>query len=466
MIRILSLDDDPGMLELIHLILQPVGYEHRWTTESAEAWAILHAEPVDLLTQDLMRPQLDGWEFYRRLQSDDVLCDLPVLIITARAYQADKPWPPELTAVDGYLVKPFGPLELLAAVEWVLRRHGKTLPLAQQRAALHNLFHLPSKTFTPERLEELVATLQTGERQLRVSAAWELSFFEDERAVNALLNVLEYGDRWIRLSAIRALGHLGDTRAVQALIETLLDETASERAAAALALARIRDQRAVEPLMVALQEDEAADVQAAAAWALGDIGDAQAVEPLIAALLKVKWIAARALIQIGTPVLAPLCRQLHTASQPALRQVVAEVLGQLSDPQATGPLTAALHDVEATVRATAAWYLGFSGDPQAVIPLVLALQDGEATVRRAAARALGRLRDARALEPLCTALQDEDSAVAREAGRALGWLHDPRALPALEQMRQRDHRQTPLGATLSATAEWAIRQLQGGPPPS
>lgn len=121
MTRILCLDDDPDMLDLLRLILQLAGYEALCTVSSSEALRLLRTERVDLLTQDFMRPDMDGWAFLRLMKSDESLCAIPVLGISAgprdfRADQARRMGFDLDRDLAGYVVKPFAPDELIAAV--------------------------------------------------------------------------------------------------------------------------------------------------------------------------------------------------------------------------------------------------------------------------------------------------------------------------------------------------------------
>ncbi|MBN1886499.1 MAG: response regulator [Thermoflexales bacterium] len=136
MTRILSLDDDTAILELIGLILERAGYEHVRTSDSHEALSILCSEPIDLFTQDIMRPDIDGWDFYRLIKSHEILHDIPVLILTCRAQSVDKIVGLQIAGVDGYLTKPFGPRELLTAIERVLEAHCRPKPTEEDRKRL------------------------------------------------------------------------------------------------------------------------------------------------------------------------------------------------------------------------------------------------------------------------------------------------------------------------------------------
>jgi CheY-like chemotaxis protein len=131
MTRILSLDDESQMLDLIRLILERVGYECLGTTDEQGALSILRTQPVDLFTQDFMRPGgMCGVKFLRQLRSDGALRDIPVVGISARARDA-RAKELELAGMDierdldGYIEKPFGPQELLEVIEAALRKREK-----------------------------------------------------------------------------------------------------------------------------------------------------------------------------------------------------------------------------------------------------------------------------------------------------------------------------------------------------
>jgi CheY-like chemotaxis protein len=131
MTRILSLDDESQMLDLLHLILERVGYECLGTTDEQEALSILRTQSIDVFTQDFMRPVgLCGVEFLRKLKSDETLRDIPVVGISARPRDA-RAKELELAGLDmerdlaGYIQKPFGPHELLEVIEAILRKQEK-----------------------------------------------------------------------------------------------------------------------------------------------------------------------------------------------------------------------------------------------------------------------------------------------------------------------------------------------------
>jgi CheY-like chemotaxis protein len=134
MTRILGLDDEPEMVEILRLILERAGYEFIGTTNSQEALAILRTQPADLFIQDFMRPDRpNGWDLLRLMKSDPTLSDIPVLGVSAgprktRAEQLKGLGIDIDRDLEDYVQKPYGPMELLEAVEAVLKRTGKLIP--------------------------------------------------------------------------------------------------------------------------------------------------------------------------------------------------------------------------------------------------------------------------------------------------------------------------------------------------
>lgn len=120
--RILCIDDEPDMIDLIRLILQRKGYEILGATSGPEALALLEREAVDLILLDLMMPEMDGWELYQRLRSNDSTASIPVIVVTAKSQNIDRVLGLHIAKVDDYITKPFTPHELMQAVERVLER--------------------------------------------------------------------------------------------------------------------------------------------------------------------------------------------------------------------------------------------------------------------------------------------------------------------------------------------------------
>jgi two-component system KDP operon response regulator KdpE len=116
--RVLVVDDEKAILELLRATLQPEGYETLGATSGTEALQIMVREQPDIMILDIMMPGIDGFEVLRRLRQ---YSDMPVIMLSARFDMADKVKCLNLGA-DDYITKPFGTLELLARVSAVLRR--------------------------------------------------------------------------------------------------------------------------------------------------------------------------------------------------------------------------------------------------------------------------------------------------------------------------------------------------------
>ncbi len=117
--RILIVDDDPHIREVIRFALVKAGFETEQAVNGAEALARCRQEnPPDLMVLDILMPELDGTEVCRRLRATS---SLPVVFLSSRDEEVDRIVGLELGG-DDYLTKPFSPRELVARVRAVLRR--------------------------------------------------------------------------------------------------------------------------------------------------------------------------------------------------------------------------------------------------------------------------------------------------------------------------------------------------------
>lgn len=134
--KILAVDDDDSIRELLELQLTRNGYEALTAADGREA--LDKASGADLILLDVMLPGIDGFEICRRLKADPVLKAVPIIMLTAKAEEIDKVLGLELGA-DDYLVKPFSIRELLARVKAVLRRSQNSQPAAEQQLIVGEL---------------------------------------------------------------------------------------------------------------------------------------------------------------------------------------------------------------------------------------------------------------------------------------------------------------------------------------
>ncbi len=119
--RILIIEDDKDIVELVRYNLANEGFQVNAAFDGSSGLNSLKKTPPDLLLLDLMLPKLSGLEICREIRRDDSLNRLPILMLTARGEEADRVVGLEMGA-DDYVTKPFSPRELLARVKALLRR--------------------------------------------------------------------------------------------------------------------------------------------------------------------------------------------------------------------------------------------------------------------------------------------------------------------------------------------------------
>ncbi|MBR8828718.1 MAG: response regulator transcription factor [Gomphosphaeria aponina SAG 52.96 = DSM 107014] len=121
--KLLLVDDEPGVLESVKAYLE---YEDNFQVQVAnnanEAWELLEQELPDLVISDIMMPQVDGYQFLKKLREDPRFQALPVLFLTARGMTSDRIQGYQ-AGCDAYLPKPFDPDELEAIVKNLLKRN-------------------------------------------------------------------------------------------------------------------------------------------------------------------------------------------------------------------------------------------------------------------------------------------------------------------------------------------------------
>ena len=112
--RILVVDDEPDLLELVRFNLSQAGFRVETAASGREALEQLRRSPPDLMVLDLMLPDVSGNDICRQVRSDPALADLPILMLTAKSEEVDRVVGFELGA-DDYVPKPFSPRELTPA---------------------------------------------------------------------------------------------------------------------------------------------------------------------------------------------------------------------------------------------------------------------------------------------------------------------------------------------------------------
>ncbi|MGG2054038.1 response regulator transcription factor [Lysinibacillus pakistanensis] len=120
MTKLLVVDDDGYIRELVKVFLQNEGLEVIEATDGVDALSKLAAEKVDMVVMDIMMPNMDGWTLCEEIRSFDT--DLPILMLTAKGETSQKVKGFQL-GTDDYLVKPFEPAELIVRVKSILKRY-------------------------------------------------------------------------------------------------------------------------------------------------------------------------------------------------------------------------------------------------------------------------------------------------------------------------------------------------------
>ena len=193
--KILAVDDEDSIRELLELQLKRNGYE---TLTAADGQAALEqAAKADLVLLDVMLPGIDGFEVCRRFKADPSTQAIPIIMLTAKAEEIDKVLGLELGA-DDYMVKPFSVRELLARIKAVLRRSQVSQPAAEQQLTIGPLvmdFSSYTARIGTERLMltpkeyELLKLLVTNPgrafmRDELLERVWGYEYYGDTRTVD------------------------------------------------------------------------------------------------------------------------------------------------------------------------------------------------------------------------------------------------------------------------------------------
>jgi two-component system alkaline phosphatase synthesis response regulator PhoP len=120
--RVLVVDDEDDLLELVRYNLSKEGYDVACVGSGEEALKAARRQPPDVIVLDLMLPAVDGLEVCRRLKADPRTREIPIIMLTAKSEEADMIAGLDRGA-DDYMAKPFSPRVLNARIKALLRRH-------------------------------------------------------------------------------------------------------------------------------------------------------------------------------------------------------------------------------------------------------------------------------------------------------------------------------------------------------
>ena len=119
--RILCIDDDSNICDLLNMYLTKEGFEVDTAGDGVQGLELFRARTPDLILLDIMMPNMDGWQVCREVRKNS---NVPIIMVTAKGETIDKVLGLELGA-DDFIVKPFDMNELVARIKAVLRRSSK-----------------------------------------------------------------------------------------------------------------------------------------------------------------------------------------------------------------------------------------------------------------------------------------------------------------------------------------------------
>lgn len=119
-IRVLVVDDDPSVVDMLRLGLEAEGMRVYTAGDGAEALDVLHKSPIDLVLLDIMMPRVDGWMALMEIRNNPATADIPVIMLTAKTQDLARILAFK-QGVQQYVTKPFNLMELVARIQSLMR---------------------------------------------------------------------------------------------------------------------------------------------------------------------------------------------------------------------------------------------------------------------------------------------------------------------------------------------------------
>ena len=224
--KVLVVEDDSNIAELLRLYLQKDGFEVSHAADGGKAVEMAREIQPDLVLLDIMLPVMDGWQVCRELRKT---MKMPIIMLTAKGETEDKVSGLEMGA-DDYIVKPFEVKELLARVHAVLRRTGddgkpKSKKLTFDKLVInldsYELIVDGKKIDTPPKEMELLYHLaatpnRVYTRNQLLDEVWGFDYFGDSRTVDVHIKRLReklegVSDKW-ELKTVWSVGYKFETK--------------------------------------------------------------------------------------------------------------------------------------------------------------------------------------------------------------------------------------------------------------
>ena len=225
--KILVVDDDSNICELLRLYLEKEGYDVKIVNDGVSAVNAFKQESPDLMILDIMLPKLDGWQVCREIRK---FSDKPIIMLTAKGETFDKVLGLELGA-DDYMTKPFDTKEMVARIKAVLRRTGATAAAdTVKEVNFENLsvnltnYEMKVKGVpvdTPPKELELIYHLASNPnrvftRDQLLDEVWGFDYYGDSRTVDVHVKRLReklegVSDKW-ELKTVWGVGYKFETK--------------------------------------------------------------------------------------------------------------------------------------------------------------------------------------------------------------------------------------------------------------
>lgn len=225
--KILVVDDDTNICELLRLYLEKEGYDVVLAHNGADAVTAFREQSPSLMLLDIMLPVLDGWQVCREVRK---FSDKPIIMLTAKGETFDKVLGFELGA-DDYVVKPFDAKEVMARVKAVLRRSGSSNQTADIKEVRYDKLSINltnyelrvdnKKIDTPPKELELIYHLASNPnrvftRDQLLDEVWGFDYYGDSRTVDVHVKRLReklegVSEKW-ELKTVWSVGYKFETK--------------------------------------------------------------------------------------------------------------------------------------------------------------------------------------------------------------------------------------------------------------
>ena len=215
--KIMVVDDDPNICELLRLYLEKEGYTVEIVNDGMAAVEAFQSAQPDLVLLDIMLPRLDGWQVCREIRQNS---KVPIIMLTAKSEERDELLGFDL-GVDEYISKPFSPKILVARVEAILRRSGKTGEddvLEAGGIRIDKAAHMASIDGKPMELSykefELLTYFLENQgialsREKILNNVWNYDYYGDARTIDTHVKKLrsKMGDKGDLIKTIWGMGY-------------------------------------------------------------------------------------------------------------------------------------------------------------------------------------------------------------------------------------------------------------------